>query len=232
MLRPHKIEIMILTKAREKIDRFNKLGIHYNIVADYVYEKRRLLTELFDTDYLPYLVAALISFDLERMMGQGAENKYDIMAGRFATILHKKLSGIRSKLRHLTETNLAEVDLQHEKANIEAAYQELSAGGKGGLNQKGGEFHVGATKILHFISPELFLIVDSNAARAFKRNHDISYRNTTQPGYTSEKYLSCMSCAKADIIAFGLKDFYSLEPGTPMARIYDKLTFATGSDWP
>jgi len=64
---------MILTKAREKIDRFNNLGVHYNIVADYVYERRRLTTEFFGPDYLPYLVAALISFDMERMMGKGAE---------------------------------------------------------------------------------------------------------------------------------------------------------------
>lgn len=222
---------MILTKAREKIDRFNNLGVHYNIVADYVYERRRLTTELFGPDYLPYLVAALISFDMERMMGKGAE-KYDIMAGGFATRLHEKLSRIEPKLRHLTDVHLTDIDLQREKTNIKAAYQELSTGGIKGLNQRQGEFHVGATKILHFINPELFLIVDSNATRAFKINHGISYRNTTQPGYTSEKYIQCMSCAKSDIIDYGLKNFCSLEPGTPIARIYDKLTFATGSDWP
>ena len=206
--------------------------MHYNIVANYVYEKRKLLAKLFETDYLPFLVAALVSFDLERMMGQGAENKYDIMAGGFATILHEKLSIIKKKIQHLTEINLVDVDLEREKGNIEAAYKELSAGGKGGLNQKGGNFHVGATKILHFINPELFLIVDSNAARAFKRYHGVNYRNTTQPGYTSEKYITCMSFAKTDIIAFGEKNLRALEPGIPMARIYDKLTFETGSNWP
>lgn len=223
---------MILSKAREKIERFNKLGVHYNIVADYVYQRRKLTTEFFDTEYLPYLVAALISFDMNRMMGKGAENKYDIMAGGFATKLHEKLSRIKPKLRHLTDVNLTDIDLQNEKDNIKDAYQELSTGGIEGLNQKQGEFPVGATKILHFINPELFLIIDSNATRAFKLNHGISYRNTTQPGYTSEKYIQCMSCAKSDIIDYGLKNFFSLEPGTPIARIYDKLTFATGSDWP
>ena len=223
---------MILKEAREKIDRFNKLGVHYNIVSNYVYKKRKLLDELFDTDYLPYLVAALISFDLERMMGKGSENKYDIMAGGFATLLYEKLCNIKSKIAHLNDINIVDIDLKYEIGRIEDAYNELSASGKGGLNQKGGEFHVGATKILHFINPELFLMVDSNAARAFNRYHGITYRNTTQPGYTSEKYISCMSCAKADIIAFGQKEFCELEPGMPMARIYDKLTFATGSDWP
>ena len=222
---------MILTKAREKIDHFNKLGVHYNIVADYVYERRKIMSDLFDIEYLPYLVAALISFDIGRMMGQGAKTKYDILAGGFATILYEKLKIIKSHIRHLIEINLIDVDLQSERSAIEAAYQELSVGGKGSLNQRGGEFHVGATKILHFINPELFLIVDKNASRAFKCYHDINYRNTTQPGYTFEKYINCMSCAKADIIAYGLEKFCSIEPGTPIARIYDKLTFAIGSDW-
>lgn len=222
---------MILTKAREKIDRFNNLGVHYNIVADYVYKKRRSTTELFSPDYLPHLVAALISFDMERMMGRGA-GKYDIMAGGFATRLHEKLSRIEPKLRHLMDVHLTDIDLQNEKSNITAAYQELSPSGIESLNQTQRQFHVGATKILHFINPELFLIVDSNATRAFKLSHGISYRNSTQPGYTSEKYIQCMSCAKSDIIGYGLKNFRSLEPGTPIARIYDKLTFATGSDWP
>ncbi len=225
-------KVMILKKAQEKIDRFNKLGVHYNIVSNYVYNKRKLLNELYDTNYLPYIVAALISFDLERMMGKGAKSKYDIMAGGFATLLHRKLCKIKTKIEHLNDTNIVDINLERKMGHIKDAYKELSAGGKDGLNQKGGDFHVGATKILHFINPELFLIVDSNAARAFRSHHGINYRNTTQPGYTSEKYISCMSYAKDDIIAFGQNDFCALEPGMPMARIYDKLTFATGSDWP
>jgi hypothetical protein len=57
------------------------------------------------------------------------------------------------------------------------------------------------------------------------------YRKTTQPGYTCEKYLKCMSIAQTDIIYAGLEKFCALEPGMPIARIYDKLTFATGSRW-
>jgi hypothetical protein len=46
---------MILKSVREKIDRFNKLGVHYNIVADHVYKKRKSLDELFDVDYRAFL---------------------------------------------------------------------------------------------------------------------------------------------------------------------------------
>lgn len=224
---------MILSREREKIDRFNKLGVHYNIVANHVYEKRKSFPDLFGADYLPYLVAALISFDMERMMGQGAEKKYDVTAGGFATTLRKKLSVIKPKIEHLTKISLVDVDLKRETENIESAYDELAAGGAEGLNQrkKGDDFHVGATKILHFLNPELFLIVDSNAAWAFRDSHGVTYRNTTQPGYSSARYMKCMEFAKADIKSFGVKEFCALEPGMPMARIYDKLTFATGSGW-
>ena len=39
-----------------------------------------------------------------------------------------------------------------------------------------------------------------------------------------------MECARADILDYGLEDFMALEEGTPITRIYDKLTFVTGSD--
>jgi len=222
---------VIFENAKQKIERFNKVGVHYNIVADHVYVLRKTITDLFDTDYLPYLVAALISFDMERMMGKGSEKKYDINAGGFASRLHHKLGVINSTIKHLIHASLPDVDLQVEKENIAAAYNELSIGGKGGLNEMEGEFHVGATKILHFLNPELFLIVDSNASRAFRRSHKIKFRNTTQPGYSSDKYIRCMECAQSDISKFGEDKFRSLEPVTPIARIYDKLTFATGSGW-
>ena len=98
-----------------------------------------------------------------------------------------------------------------------------------GVNQKGGGFHVGATKILHFINPEAFIIVDSNAARAFRRSHHVSFRNTTQPGYSIDKYIDCMECSKSDILRYGVEEFCALEEGVPITRIYDKLTFMTGS---
>jgi len=101
----------------------------------------------------------------------------------------------------------------------------LALSGEGCLNQKGHDFHVGATKILHFINPQLFLIIDRNAARAFSDCHRVTYRNSTQPGYSAEKYVECLEYAKQDIITYGVNEFLSIETGTPMCRIYDKLSF-------
>lgn len=221
---------MITSNAKEKIKRFNQIGLHYNLVADAVYKVRASIDDGFNSDYLNYIIAALVSFEMGRMMGPDAKSRYDMEAGGFATRLVQKLEKIKPLISHLPRADLFNFDIENEKQSIMAAYKVLAAGGKDGLNQRGGEFNVGATKILHFLNPEAFLIVDSNAARAFRSFHGVSFRNTTQPGYSAEKYISCMKFAQKDIITFGVEAFIALDKGTPIARIYDKLTFITGSE--
>jgi hypothetical protein len=223
---------MILDNAPEKVHRYNQLCVHYNLVADGIYRARGECENLFGIDFHPFLVAALISFDLGRMMGSGAETRYDPAHGGFAARLMEKLQTVQQYLHHLTNVRLCEVNPVEERENIVRAYRQLSSGGNRSLNQTGDEFHVGATKIMHFLCPELFVIIDSNAARAFRMAHNVNYRNTTQPGYTADKYIECLSHAQADINDFGIAEFCTLENGTPMARIYDKLSFATGANWP
>lgn len=222
---------MILENALEKINRYNQLCVHYNLVAESIYRARNLHNDLFGASFLPYLVAGLISFDLGRMMGKGAESRYDPERNGFAKTLMNKLQEIRQHLQHLTHLNLADIDVVKEHDNIAAAYRHLSSGGHNSLHQTGKEFHVGATKIMHFINPTLFIIVDSYSARALNLVHNVEYRNTKQPGYSDAKYIERLRQVQVDIKTFGVTEFCSLEIGTPMARIYDKLSFATGSNW-
>lgn len=221
---------MITENAQRKINKFNSEGLHYNLVADAAYEKRKLISNPFGIEYQSYIIAALISFDMGRMMGQGGSKKYDIKADGFAKLLRNKLKTIEKYLIKLADYSLTDLDIEKEKLNIKKAYHELSNDGPEGLNQKGYKFHVGATKILHFINPNLFIIVDSNAARSFKKHHKVKFKNSTQPGYSGDLYVECLSLAKKDITNFGKKKFKELEKGTPLARIYDKLTFITGSE--
>jgi len=223
---------MITSSAQEKIHQFNKFGLHYNLVADAVYKLRKSLYDPFISEYMPYLIAALVSFDMGRMMGPDSKSRYDKKAGGFATLLEKKISAIKPYISHLINLRIDVLSPRSEAANIKKAYDILSSAGKDGLNQRGGGFHVGASKILHFLNPQAFIIVDSNATRAFRVSHHVNFRNTTQPGYSSDKYIDCMEHAKRDIIKFGVEDFCALEEGIPMARIYDKLTFITGAKMP
>lgn len=221
---------MITSNAQNKIAEFNSMGLHYNLVADCIYNARSSCSNFFDEEFLPFIVAGLISFDMGRMMGKGADQKYDIKLGGFATRLYKKLQIIKPSIENLVHEHLVDADLVKGSDDIVAAYDELSRGGQDGLHQERNEFHVGATKILHFIDPELFIIVDSNAARAFSSFHNVGFRNTTQPGYSSDKYMECMFHARQDIIDHGIAHFRALEPNTPIARVYDKLTFVTGAN--
>jgi len=70
----------------------------------------------------------------------------------------------------------------HARA-IEAAYDPLAEAGVGALNADlSDQFHVGATKILHWIAPSLFIMVDANVANAFREHHQLNYTKSTQSG--------------------------------------------------
>jgi hypothetical protein len=216
----------ILENAKEKITRFNNEGLHYNLVANEIYKMRNGIIDPFDKSFLKYLIAGLTVFDLGRMMGS---KKYDFKDG-FASRLDSKLQEIKRLTEPLMKLSLASIDLQEHRDVIKKAYETLSVKGPGALYNEQKSFYVGATKILHFLNPELFIIVDSNAARAFHDSWGLPFRNATQPGYSAELYFECMKCAKTDILEHGLERFRALDkPDVPLTRIYDKLTFVTGS---
>ena len=223
---------MITSNASSKIARFDATGYHYNFVAERIYEYRKRCPDPFGTAYLPYIVAGLISFDIGRMMGEGSEQKYNISKDGFAKKLLSKLKELEGFIGHLINSSILDTDINRETDSIKHVYDILSGKGSDSLHSNiEKSFHVGATKILHFLNPLFFIIVDSNAARAFREVHHVPFKNTTQPGYTSELYVKCMLRAQQDIKDFGVKNFQNLEPGSPITRIYDKLTFATGSGW-
>lgn len=220
---------MITENAPDKIQKYNAMGLHYNIAAEAIYRFRSQCDDFFSEEFLKYLVAGLISFDMERMMGKGANYKYDIAQGGFATRLFNKLQLVRGHFDGLLNLSLVDADLENIEVQIQSGYVILAEGGINSLSEKQKDFHVGAAKIMHFLNPSLFLIIDSNAARAFRREHEISYRDTTQPGYTAARYIQCLHVARQEIIDYGTDNFRALEPATPLMRIFDKLSFITGN---
>lgn len=212
----------ILAHAAQKITRFDEIGLHYNLVANQIYQKRfDGDTDPFDISFLPYIIAGLISFDLGRMMGT---KRYDIKCKEsFASRLKCKLQQIEPQIKPLLDFSLTQIDLELHKGDIAQAHNILSARGNHALHDKGKSFYVGATKILHFLNPNLFIIVDSNATRAFQEAYAV------RPGYSEGRYIERMEHARKDILEYGLESFQALEPGVPITRIYDKLTFITGS---
>ena len=124
---------------------------------------------------------------------------------------------------------LDQIELASFHDRITEAYDCLAASGEGALHgDQTKQFHVGATKILHWIAPALFIMLDSNVASAFREHHQMKFANTTQPGHTAEKYFACLKHAKAEIEVYGVERFRRLEPATPLARLFDKVAWVVG----
>ena len=223
---------LILSNAKHKIAEFNRIGLHYNLVAQAVDEERNKHADPFHAPFLRYIIAMLISFDMGRMMGR-VEEAYSFEDGGFGSRLKLKLEKIAPRLEQVMGLSITDIDLKEHERSILRVYSELSGDGEGALNQRklketNGRFHVGATKILHFLNPRLFIMIDSKAAKAFRLAHNVPFRNATQPGYSAERYVNCMKHARDDIREYGASEFQALERDTPITRIYDKLTFMTG----
>ena len=66
----------IMADAERKIGRFNKEGLHYDLVANEIYKRRDHIEDPFHESFLSYIIAGLIAFDLGRMMGS---KKYSLV---------------------------------------------------------------------------------------------------------------------------------------------------------
>ena len=222
---------LILSNAKHKIDEFNRIGLHYNLVADQIYRKRFAGSrDPFDDSFLRHIVAGLIAFDMGRA-GMMGDRPYDLEGNSFLLRLKSKLEDLSQWLKPVIDLGLTQMEFQEHRDRVIKIYDGLSAQGRGALHQKGSNFHAGTTKILHFLNPRLFIMIDSNAARAFRLAHDVPFRNATQPGYSAERYVNCMEHAQKDIQRYGASEFQDLDRDTPITRIYDKLTFMTGKKY-
>ena len=227
---------MILTnimEVRKKVDFFNRIGIHYEAVYHYVVRIRELTAEIYTNDFLDDITAGLISFDMQRFMGN---KKYMAEAESWADLLKKALKPHRATLKGLRKKVLQDVPLDEEKLQkqIIRVFEDLS---KEGLSvRKSERFDVGASKILHFLIPDLFIILDSNARDQLHKHHEFK---KTKKGGTA--YLEAMKCYQAELKNWQNRendlDFTKLLHTdsswqkfggarlTPIPRIIDKCTF-------
>lgn len=133
---------MITNNASSKIKKYNQLCLHYNLVANSVYTHRQECKDPFSNDYLQYIVAALISFDMGRMMGEGLSGKYDVTGGGFASRLLQKLQLVRYHLSKIVDVSILDADIGTFTECIQEAYRILAEGGLNSLSATGTEFHI------------------------------------------------------------------------------------------
>jgi hypothetical protein len=211
----------ILGNARTALAEYDARCLHYNLIADGIYRARREFSNPFDSRFTPYIIAGLIGFDMGRMMGKG--DRYQSEAPGFAAALRRALPSVESALRDFVNESLDTCDIPSREEKIKRAYEPLCHLSSGSAH-KG--FHVGATKILHWIAPELFIMLDRNVAEVFRLACEVEFKKSTQPGYSSDKYVKCLTHAQAEVKEFGATNLRNLQEGTPLARLFDKVAFA------
>jgi len=218
---------MILDHPESAIARYNQTGVHYNLAADGIYRVHAVI-DPFSEEYESLIIAGLLAFDMGRMMGRG--DKYAVEARGFRSRLRAKMRAIRPVIGDPLGCWLHRIDLAAHARAIETAYDHLAEAGEDALNADPcDQFHVGATKILHWIAPSLFIMVDTNVAKAFQAHHQVDYKKSTQPGYTAKKYVACLQHAQDEIRAYDFEKFMRIEPATPLARLFDKAAWIAGT---
>jgi hypothetical protein len=194
-------------------------GRHYNSVAGAVYRAGLEAGETLSPQFEPAILDGLMGF------GMGIA----IKGGRLTLEprLRQCMEVLRNQpaIRAFKGLFLSSADFRACESAITAAYNSLALAGT--LHPED-QSHVGATKTLHWLFPNLFLMVDSHAARAYRTHFAVGFRKGTQPGYSSDRYLACLRQAQREIQMFGVEAFQQLEPGTPEARIFDKIAFVVG----
>jgi hypothetical protein len=204
--------------AVEVIGEYNRnprCAKRYNPAAEVIYKaRRRFEGDPLAPEFEPYIISGLKSFDMGRTM-----------TADFPSRLRDSLQAIRKRplIRKVGEFRLSSIDLPAYGRDIEAVYECLAQAGT--LHPKN-QSHVAATKTLHWLFPDLFLMLDSKVAGTFRDALGVSFVKSKQPGYSAQKYVECLRLAQAEICSFGAERFRRLEAGTPEARIFDKIAWA------
>jgi len=203
--------------AKELIAEYNRNPRcikRYNPAAEAVYRERQKVGDPLLTQFEDHIIAGLMAFDMGRTMGNG-----------FSERLHCALQAVRATplIGLWKEFCLSSVDLLAHHSEIVSVYECLAYVGT--LHPKK-QSHVAATKVLHWLFPNLFLMLDSRVAGTFRDFFDVNFSKSTQPGYCAERYIQCLCLAQEDIRSFGPQQFRLLEANTPEARVFDKIAWA------
>ncbi len=207
-------------RAKELITEYNRnrrCDQRYNPAAEAVYQARCRFGDPLVPQFEPYIITGLKRFDMGRTMVAG-----------FPGRLQRSLQAVRMNplIGRFRECRLSSADLSAYGSEIVSVYECLA---RAGTLHPQEQSHVAATKILHWLFPDLFLMLDRNVARAFRKYFGVRLREGTQPGYSAKIYLTCLRSAQNEIYSFGADRFRQLEPESPEARIFDKIAFVVGS---
>lgn len=228
----------LFDQAKSRLRAYDEICAHYNVAASHAYAQRASLGEPFGADFLPSLIGALIVFDMARQMGKDRARKYRKSAAGFASSLSEALDKIKDRITPyvwLTVSDIHTLPENEQKkfyGELKYAYDQLADPKNSSLDANGKRFDVGATKILHFLNPNLFPIIDRYAAHTLVNTSEghvrISRKGSTFL-FNAETYVTIVEYLYREISTYGINRFRAYSPSIPDMRLVDKILFDPGS---
>lgn len=193
------------------------------------HQKQSLFTEngKVNSEFLSKIVKTLKCFKMHRQMGDD-----------FSTRLVEKLESKKfsSFYKTFESQKIESGEWKNFKEDIRSVYNEFSDG-KTGLSQGNKRFDVGTTKLLNFIFPKLFVMLDRNVANALSSNdlvkiptkgstYDFSFKSFWKTMRICNKEINILKEERDSV-----KNILELgEKPTTLPRIFDKCAFIVGKE--
>jgi hypothetical protein len=218
----------ILDKAKQKIAQYDEYDrIHANGMYNNYY--RRLLAsrngrpclveetgEVSDAS-INVIEETLIAFKMKTL---GCINS------DFNQKLRKKLGdpNVLLLFRQFSTLNILSPNIQSLRFDAQTLFNHLSVGGNDCLDAQGRQFRVGASKIMNFIFPELFVIMDSHVLKCLNLH-----------GNSFENYWTIMNTCRDELLEWqsttcDLDALLRIDSSpTTLTRIFDKCAFIMGT---
>lgn len=159
---------------------------------------------------------ALIAFDMGRQL-----ERLESPKGRdHLCRLRRALARCAPLLRSLLSARISPPFVRSHITTLIRLFDQLSGSGR---VVPGERFVVGATKALHFLNPELFLIVDKNVAEKLHQHTPLLPKSATN--YRGFDYVVALKIVASATRAYGVARLRNLQAGQPALRIVDKILF-------
>jgi hypothetical protein len=131
---------------------------------------------------------------------------------------------VRTALRKMMNLHIGSINHAAFEPDARTVYETLSSPGKDGLSAREDAFCVGATKIMHFLFPEFFIMLDQYAAKGVGLR---KFRNF-------EAYWSALELCHKELEEWhdkhgSIDNLLAMDvPPTTPTRIFDKCAFVMG----
>lgn len=209
----------LLADARNRVRKYDaqaKAKVRYNPAATYAYHKLAVGHIPRGTMAWLALERTLLAFDMGRQIGGVGTCKLRTSSQSLRNILSENAL----VLRPLLSVRLSVASVRRHRAKIARLFDLLA---KCDGVVAGKRFPVGATKVLHFLNPELFQIIDKRVAETLRSHQPALPRTATQ--YTGLTYVTALYFVAQSIRKYGQSKLWRIQSTQPTLRIVDKVLF-------